>query len=217
MAAAMHRICIGVQRATITTAIILIICVSYIHTANPALDPNHALCLLDDKLVTCQVALFSQHTNFSIDGEVVILPHNLCSKSVSMPTTPTLSTHTSTTRKDTEFVGQDRVGVVQRGGCAFDEKAKNAVNMGLKALVLVNTEPTIFPMGSADALYRSSVPVVMVGSDMYAHLKGAEDVNVCTQPGDDDGDGDDAGGGACSRGGAGNRFMIEYGTVANSG
>eukprot|EP00605_Chrysophyceae_sp_TOSAG23-4_P000995 GSChrysophyteH1.ASY1.ANO1.1096.1 assembled CDS len=96
----------------------------------------------------CSVALFS-HFNFRGTG---FLDYNssvtLCGNIV----------------KDSKDRHDDKVLAVHRGTCSFDEKARNAVKLGYKALFVVDSSDneSLFPMGSQQSEFKSSIPVLMM-------------------------------------------------------
>ena len=108
--------------------------------------------------VPCTVALFS-HFNFRTNGLIMYDKEStLCSAN--------LNTQPASRRG---HQSAETVLAINRGECAFDEKALNAVNLGYRALLVVDaSEPSPgaaavpFPMGTSNNDFRSTIPVLMV-------------------------------------------------------
>lgn len=94
-------------------------------------------------LQPCSRSLFSPE-RFEIKGETKLLDDFGCT------TIP--------------FVDIPTIGVAKRGKCSFEQKARAAVDSGLVGIVIINLDKTAFPVGATDHLYRSPIPVVMVGN-----------------------------------------------------
>ena len=105
--------------------------------------------------VSCQTALFSSDKNYHVEDVFVLRKDiNLC-----------FASDNSTAWRRGGIIG------VSRGECAFDVKARNANILGYKGLVVVNTDETLFPIGSQDATYRSKIPVVLVNDSLWSNLE----------------------------------------------
>ena len=64
-----------------------------------------------------------------------------------------------------------KMAVVRRGGISFQEKAERVVKAGALALVIVNTEDTLFEMPPMEEGYVAEIPVMMIrGKDEEALL-----------------------------------------------
>ena len=109
--------------------------------------------------VPCQVAFFSNY-DFNVAGAAVEVGEDLCDGIGGR-------------RAAAAHEGRE-LAVVRRGNCSFEVKARTASERGYAALVVVNEEEQTgaepFPMGTANASFKSSVPAVMVGSSFLSQL-----------------------------------------------
>lgn len=105
---------------------------------------------------TCMSAIFSP-SSFDVAGPVII-PNDATGCSVERITPKTKS-----------------IAVVNRGMCTFEMKSVMAERSGYLGLVIVNTDPSAFPVGASTETFRSSIPVVMIGKESLSNefLKGA--------------------------------------------
>lgn len=119
-------------------------------------------CTINNFTIPCQVALFSMY-NFNI--------------SVKMPISKELKylCDNQETELSQENPNNQQIGITTRGQCAFDEKAKNAIKQRYKGLIVVNTDDSVFPVGSQSQDYKSSIPVVMIGKSSYYDLFNSSD------------------------------------------
>ena len=102
--------------------------------------------------IPCQLSLFS-YFNFRVDGSIDIASDDMCS-----------DLYGDRPRS------KSSVAVARRGNCTFDMKGVQAEKRGYKALILVNIDETIFPMGTALYGYQSKVPCLLVSSTFWSSL-----------------------------------------------
>lgn len=95
---------------------------------------------------TCVSAIFSP-TSFDVAGPVII---------------PNDATGCSAERIASK---SKSIAVVNRGMCTFETKSVMAERNGFLGLVIVNTDPSAFPVGASTETFRSSIPVVMIGNE----------------------------------------------------
>jgi hypothetical protein len=124
-------------------------------------DDGHAL-IAD---IDCQVALFS-YANFSINGFLDIRKDSLCNG----PNRGNENIGEQNRQHHATSIKQHQIAVIKRGECPFDVKAQNAEKYGYDAVVIVNSEDSVFPVGSADPAYRSRMPCLMIGSAAWARI-----------------------------------------------
>lgn len=123
-----------------------------ISTTRTDSDLKHfeALCLINDGAFPCYNALFSPF-NYSVDGKLQI------SESLQY-----------FCRIDTNFeavsYSQPRIGIALRGKCSFEQKVVVAMESAFNALLIVNDNDDIFPVGASNEAFISKIPVVMIGS-----------------------------------------------------
>jgi hypothetical protein len=108
-------------------------------------DPDYEVqCLLEKVAVKpCVRAIFSKIEKFEFEGITHKIPDGGCS-----------------TPSDGHF--HDKIGIVERGQCPFEQKAKVAESLKLKALIVVNLDDQPFPMSASDQNYASKIPILMV-------------------------------------------------------
>eukprot|EP01041_Mallomonas_annulata_P017494 gene17494-35999_t len=121
---------------------------------------------LNDKMIylneSCTLALFSNSFNFSIDGYLDFVDHNLCTSSTTGKRAQTLNfdSHVSA------FV------VVKRGECSFEEKFRNAISLGYRAVLIINNVKDIFPPGADGGFISKIEPCLMLGSGFIDNMMG---------------------------------------------
>jgi hypothetical protein len=94
----------------------------------------------------CLTALFSV-TSFKLKAPTVYIEDDLCSNfDVDLKS------------------AKGKIGIAKRGVCSFDQKAMNAEKMGLSAVIVVNHQSDIFPMGASNSDMKLNIPVLMVGN-----------------------------------------------------
>jgi hypothetical protein len=125
------------------------------------------------------IALFSSHKPWKITERTVINFQKI-SKEIYWESLPTLC-----------FNGEQQptpgILFVKRGECAFDQKARVAEQQRLHALIIVNNdEKELFPMGSLEADYRSSLPVVLISQSTWTNISN-QFLQVCTDTASTDG------------------------------
>ena len=111
-------------------------------------DQFGGTCSCDEQSVACVVALFSKHSNFSLPNSGIryFKTNPFCiNESVNAE------------------VADNILAVVHRGGCAFDMKARVAASNGFSALLIINSEDELFPVGSSDPDFQASIPVLLIG------------------------------------------------------
>lgn len=113
-----------------------------------------AQCSVNLLVVPCLVAQFSSSANFSVLSSVQLFhADEFCDKdNVITPSIP------------------NSIAIVNRGHCAFDVKAVVAMKRNHAALVIVNTDSTLFPVGSQDGSFFSTIPVVLVPNSLWEQL-----------------------------------------------
>jgi hypothetical protein len=97
----------------------------------------------------CHTALFS-NWDFSFTAEFLVLETELCA-----PQKINFDIISTTTSTNNVILG------VKRGGCSFEDKAKNAQLAGASGLVIFNSGPS-FPVGASNDVFVSKIPVVMI-------------------------------------------------------
>jgi hypothetical protein len=98
----------------------------------------------------CHMALYSLR-DMHLEGEVDILQTDLCLDSMI---------------KRTDLSKRTRVALVGRGNCSFETKSKIAANGGYHALIIVNTDLTVFPPGGTAT---DLLPTVLVSSSFWTY------------------------------------------------
>jgi hypothetical protein len=94
----------------------------------------------------CLTALFSA-TSFQLKAPTVYIEGDLCSNfDVYLKS------------------AKGKIGIAKRGVCSFDQKATNAEKIGLSAVIIVNHQSDIFPMGASKSDMKLHIPVLMVGN-----------------------------------------------------
>ena len=95
----------------------------------------------------CNVALFTSLVNFNLDYTADILDHDLCSVPTNLPSAHTI--HSSSSR-NSYSAPADSVAIARRGTCPFDQKFRNGITAGYKAVIIVNSNKEVFPPGPLD-------------------------------------------------------------------
>jgi hypothetical protein len=107
------------------------------------------------EFVPCEAALYSYFSFNVSDLTLLVLPGDemLCKDESRAPLTSDGDARTAW------------AVVVNRGACSFEDKARSAAAIGAAALIVINSNSTVFPMGGGSSSFRSDIPVVMVGLD----------------------------------------------------
>ena len=96
----------------------------------------------------CISALFSA-TSFQLDKiNASFIEHNLCELN-------------DMNVQDFE----NKIGIVKRGECSFDHKTQLAIKLQMKGLIIINSQPDIFPMGGPNNDNKYNIPIAMVGNN----------------------------------------------------
>lgn len=102
--------------------------------------------------ISCMNSLFSTQNDFPIAQSTLHISwDDLCTTS--------------------PFSSKKAIVIANRGKCTFETKARMAEQQGYSGLIIVNFNNTIFPMGSSDTSYRSSIPVVMVANSFLPTIR----------------------------------------------
>ncbi len=123
-------------------------------------------CTLYGVEVQCMVALFSAHQEWSVSSDLEDeseLPGEFLN-GLSPACSP------KDLKKKSDNGGINGVLIARRGECSFDQKSRIAAVLKFRALVIVNApsetdgsnSEELFPMGSAEENYKSSIPTVLV-------------------------------------------------------
>ena len=102
----------------------------------------------------CTIALYSVWHTFDIkNAHVMLFDSKLCSL-----------------QSQSWQLERNTVGVVGRGECPFDVKTKHATELGLAALIIVNTDSDVFLFGDSHSKQVDDIPTVMVGNVFWDYL-----------------------------------------------
>ena len=121
---------------------------------------HDANCSINKNQFPCQIALFSLF-NFSLSNEInnqIHITNYFCN---------------GEQRKEKKT---SDIAYSIRGYCSFDEKALNAMKLGYKLLIIVNSDDNLFPPGSSDPIFQSSIPVILFPNSMLHTLQSLHQV-----------------------------------------
>lgn len=122
-------------------------------------------CTLSDAPVRCLAALFSS-SGFNLNGDIVATSCDFCDLECS--------SISSMASSDVAERNSKSVAVL-RGGCSFQTKVEIAEKVGYNAVVIVNTDDSIFPPGATEN-FTSSIPCLMVPNSFMNLLES----NLCS-------------------------------------
>ena len=113
----------------------------------------------------CTSALFS-YFSFNKSAEVIALPSSseyLCNEEIDMTI-------------------KNFAVLVKRGECSFEQKSKIEKSLGAMAVILINSDNSVFPGGNTNSTYRSlPMPTVMIGNNatiIFENLETRANVKV---------------------------------------
>lgn len=95
--------------------------------------------------IPCDVAMFSATSNFVIMGELFYFDNDYCNP-----------------MSDRKGFKKSKILAAKRGVCAFDAKVVNAYEDGYNAVMIINYDDTIMPVGGT--MQNRTIPTVMIGN-----------------------------------------------------
>ena len=66
---------------------------------------------------------------------------------------------------------KEKIALIDRGGCFFDQKAREAEDVGAIAVIICNFDPAPNGMTASGTVTEPTIPVLMIGSNDCAQIK----------------------------------------------